>query len=58
MSEKELLYLEDALTHEQFLIKKCQEYARTFKNPEFAALAKTWEQKHQTIFDSLYRLVG
>ena len=34
MSEKELLYLEDALAHEQFLIKKCREYAKTFKNPE------------------------
>ncbi|MBQ3001791.1 MAG: hypothetical protein IJD76_04895 [Bacilli bacterium] len=58
MSEKELLYLEDALAHEQFLIKKCREYAKAFKNPEFASLAKAWEQKHQTIFDSLYRLVN
>ena len=57
MSEKELLYLEDALGHEKFLIDKCYEYAGKFTSPELKSLAKVWEQKHQAMFDKLYQLV-
>ena len=57
MSEKELLYLEDALEHEKFLIDKCCEYASKFTSPELKSLAKGWEQKHKAMFDKLYQLV-
>ena len=34
MSPKELLYLEDALGHEQFLKTQCQQAAQALQNPQ------------------------
>jgi hypothetical protein len=41
MSEKELLYLEDALTHEQFLQKQCTECASKLSDPELKNFVST-----------------
>ena len=57
MSPKELTYIEDALSHEQFLKTQCQEAARQLQDPELKNRAQEMEQKHQQIFDNFYNLV-
>ena len=44
MTNKELLYIEDALGHAQFMTQQCQQAQRLI-------------QENQAIFDSFYELV-
>ena len=39
MSPKELLYIDDALGHEQFLIAQCQEAEAALSDPKLSAFA-------------------
>lgn len=57
MSPKELIYIEDALSHEKFLKTQCQEAVQNLQDSELKSCAQQILQKHQQIFDSFYHLV-
>lgn len=57
MSPKELLYIEDALGHEKFLINQCQQAAQALTDPVLRDCAKRMKAAHQDLFNQFYQLV-
>ena len=57
MSPKELMYIEDALSHEAFLKTQCQQAAQALQNPELKQYASQLAQQHQQLFQKLYQLI-
>ncbi|EEH98442.1 hypothetical protein PMY56_15215 [Clostridium tertium] len=57
MTSKELLYIEDALGHEQFMETKCQETASKIQDAELKTLVTQLEAKHKELFGKLYSLL-
>ena len=57
MSPKELLYIEDALGHEQFSMTQCQEAVQQLQDSELKQYAQQMYNKHQQIFSNFYGLV-
>ena len=57
MTSKELLYVEDALGHEQYFQTQCKETASQIQDTELKACIQQMEQKHQQIFESFYGLL-
>lgn len=57
MTSKELLYVTDALGHEQFFQTKCQEAVNQLQDPELKACVQQMMQKHQQTFQNFYGLL-
>ncbi len=57
MSPKELLYIEDALGHTQFLTAQCREAANTLTDPVLRGQAQRLADSNQAMFDRFYNLV-
>ena len=57
MTTKELLYVEDALDHEQYFQTKCRETANQMQDPKLKACVEQMAQKHQQMFQSFYNLL-
>ena len=57
MSPKELMYIEDALSHEQFLAAQCQQAAQSLQNPQLRQYVTELANKHNQLFKQLYQLV-
>ena len=57
MTSKELLYIEDALGHEQYFQTKCREAAGQIQDPELKNYVRQLEEKHRRIFQSFYGLL-
>lgn len=57
MSPKELLYIEDALGHEQFSITQCKNAAENLQDPQLREYVKNMMSKHQQAFGQFYQLV-
>ncbi|MCI5957351.1 MAG: hypothetical protein MR842_03625 [Clostridiales bacterium] len=57
MSPKELMYIEDALSHEEFLQTQCQQAAQALTNPELKSYVNQLASQHQQLFQKLYQLV-
>lgn len=57
MSPKELSYLEDALTHEQFLKNQCDEAMKSLTDSQLISCVQELKETHQQIFDNFYKLV-
>ena len=57
MSPKELMYIEDALSHETFLASQCKQAAQALQNPELKQYVNQLAQEHQQLFQKLYQLV-
>ena len=57
MSPKELMYIEDALNHEQFLQSQFQQAAQALQNPQLKNCVRQMAQNHQQLFQKLYQLV-
>lgn len=57
MTAKELLYIEDALGHEQYFQTKCKETAGQIQDAELKACVEQMAQKHQQIFQSFFSLL-
>ena len=57
MTEKELLYVEDALGHEQQFQTQCQSTSQQLQDEKLKSFAREMEQKHRTIFQSFYDLL-
>ena len=57
MTQKELLYVEDALSHAQFCIKKCDETVGMIKDPQLKLCVQQVADKNRQIFESFYGLL-
>ncbi|MGM9521226.1 MAG: hypothetical protein ACI3VB_01950 [Oscillospiraceae bacterium] len=57
MSSKELLYIEDALSHAQFLTTQCQDAVNTLQDPQLKIQAQQLVDKNRQIFGQFYNLV-
>ena len=57
MTSKELLYVEDALGHEQYFQTKCAETASQIQDPELKSFAQDMQNEHKTIFQNFYNLL-
>ena len=57
MTPKELLYIEDALGHEQFFLTKCRETASQMQDGELKSCITQMEEKHRMIYQNLYGLL-
>ena len=57
MTPKEVLYVEDALGHAQFLKTQCQDAVDALQDANLKRQAQQWLQENQTIFRSFYSLV-
>lgn len=57
MSPKELLYIEDALGHTQYLMTQCRTAASQLTDPSLRSEAQRLVTEHQKLFTSFYNLV-
>ena len=57
MTPKEVLYVEDALGHAQFLKTQCQDAVNALQDANLKRQAQQWLQENQEIFRSFYSLV-
>ena len=57
MTSKELLYVEDALGHEQYFQTQCAETASKIQDPELKRFAEDMQNQHRTIFQNFYNLL-
>lgn len=57
MSPKELLYLDDALGHEQFLIAQCSEAESALSDQQLKQCVRQLQNAHRQIFNQLMALV-
>ena len=57
MTEKELLYIEDALRNEKYIKDKCNETIANLQDPELKNLVSTMLEKHGKIYQSFYNLL-
>ncbi|MGI6005793.1 MAG: hypothetical protein ACOX88_10385 [Christensenellales bacterium] len=54
MSPKELLYMEDALSHQQHLKTLCDSVATQLQDTQLQEFVRNLSSRHQNIFDNLY----
>lgn len=57
MTSKELLYVEDALGHEQYFQTKCTEAQEQLQDSTLKNTVCDMQQKHQQIFNSFINLL-
>lgn len=57
MSPKELLYIDDALGHEKFLIAQCRQAAQALTDPVLRDCVHKMQAAHQDLFNQFYQLV-
>lgn len=57
MSPKELLYIEDALGHTQFLMTQCRSAANQLTDPVLRQQAQQLVNTNQNLFTRLFNLV-
>ena len=57
MTPKEILYLEDALSHIQFLMTQCRAAEGTLTDPALQNQARELLQNSQRLFRQFYELV-
>lgn len=57
MTTKELLYVEDALSHVQYLMSQYQSAATQLSNPELRSEAQRMVDEQKKLFTSFYNLV-
>ena len=58
MSPKELLYIEDALGHEQQMKKSCTNFANQLQDTELKNFVQELCNKHQQCFNRFYGLLN
>ncbi len=57
MTPKEVLYVEDALGHTQFLMTQCRTAAAQLKDPALQKQAQELLESNQQLFRQFYELV-
>lgn len=58
MTSKELLYVEDALGHEQYFQTKCNELANQLQDTELKNAVQNSASQHQQLFQNFLNLLG
>lgn len=58
MTQKELLYIEDALSHESYFKTKCSETINQIQDPELKSFVQEMAQQHSQTFDNFYSLLN
>ena len=58
MTSKELLYVEDALGHEQYFNTKCDEIIRNIGDAELKNSVQSMKTRHSQIFNSFMGLLN
>ncbi|MCH5316424.1 MAG: hypothetical protein J1E05_00485 [Eubacterium sp.] len=58
MTSKELLYIDDALGHEQYFQTKCNEVISQLQDRELKTTVQQMQQTHQQIYQSFFSLLG
>ena len=58
MTSKELLYIDDALGHEQYFQTKCNEVINQLQDSELKTAVQQMQQTHQQIYQSFFSLLG
>ena len=58
MTGKELLYVEDALGHEEYFQTRCSEIASQITDSELKETANKMQKKHQQLFTSFINLLN
>lgn len=58
MTSKEILYVEDALDHEQYFKTKCSEITSQIQDSELKNTVQASIQKHNQIFNSFLDLLN
>lgn len=57
MTNKELLYIEDALGHEQYFQTRCTQIASQLQDQQLKACVEQMAAKHKDIFRTFYGLL-
>lgn len=57
MSPKELIYIEDALGHEQQMKTACTDFASQLQDPELRSFVQQLSTKHGDCFNRFYGLL-
>lgn len=57
MTEKELLYVEDAINHELYMIKTIKETEECLTDENLAKVVKKLGHKHETILEMFMNLL-
>lgn len=57
MTNKELLYIEDALGHEKYYGAQCRECAGKLEDLELRSFVSELSQRHGEIFNGFYHLL-
>lgn len=57
MTDKELLYVQDALGHGQHFQAECCNASQQLQDGELKNFARQLEQQNQTVFQNLYQLL-
>ena len=57
MSPKELLYIEDALGNEKFMVEQCQQALVSLTDPQLRSCVQRKQSAHQQLFNQFYQLV-
>ena len=58
MTSKELMYVEDALGHEQYFQQKCCETASQLQDGELKNFVSQLAENHKLMFGKFYSLLG
>lgn len=57
MTEKELLYIEDAVNHEAYILKTLKDAEECLMDEDLIKLMKKWRNKHENILESFRSLL-
>ena len=57
LSPKELLYIDDALGHEKFLIQQCKQAAASLTDPELRNCVQRMHNAHQELYNQFIQLI-
>ena len=57
MTTKELLYVEDALGHQKYVIDKCRETAQKLEDTELRSYVEEISNRQSAIFQKFYGLL-
>lgn len=58
MTDKELMYVEDALSHAKFLQTQCYDSASKLMDKDLKSFVNQLSDQHQQIFGSFYSLLN
>ncbi|MCD7839257.1 MAG: hypothetical protein LUG46_01370 [Erysipelotrichaceae bacterium] len=57
MSPKELLYIDDALSHEEYFISQCSDVESKLQDTSLKQLVGSLKSKHQNLYDQFLNLI-